>query len=109
MNSKRLWATTAILFALSASGPNSSGVWAQTEQAVCSPGWEWVRFIYTPSLRKPKKETARGLVGAHMWIAFVLQNKNSLGQDPCLISNMLDAECRGIGEFAYSDRRDGLC
>jgi len=61
------------------------------------------------SSESQKKETARGLVGAHMWIVFVLQNENSLGQDPCLISNMLDAECRGIGEFAYGDRRDGLC
>jgi len=63
---KRLWATTATIFALSVFGPLSSGVWAQ-EQAVClakpptsttSPGgpgavpgfsaraagWEWVRF-----------------------------------------------------------------
>ena len=37
-----------------------------------------------------------------------LQNENSLGQDPCLISSMLDAECRGIGECTYCDLRAGL-
>jgi len=80
MNSKRLWATTAILFALSASGPNFSGVWAQSEQAVCSPGWDWVRFIYTPSFRNPQKETVRGLVGAHMQFVFVCRTRIHLGK-----------------------------
>jgi len=46
MNSKRLWATTATIFALSVFGPRSSGVWAAT-RAMCLEGWEWVRSVHT--------------------------------------------------------------
>ncbi|KAF9647147.1 hypothetical protein BDM02DRAFT_3117514 [Thelephora ganbajun] len=66
MNSKRLRAAT--IFALSAFGPRSFGVWAQSDMAVCNSGWDW--------------------------------NKNSLGQDPCAISSILDAACRGVGSYS---------
>ncbi|KAF9790681.1 hypothetical protein BJ322DRAFT_406973 [Thelephora terrestris] len=66
MISNRFWGTT--LFLLSAVGPLSSGVWAQTTtMAACPTGWEW--------------------------------NQNSLGQDPCTISSILDAACRGEGSY----------
>ena len=31
-------------------------------------------------------------------LCVVLQNKNSLGQDPCTIGSTMDASCRGLGE-----------
>ena len=108
MNSKRLWATTAILFALSASGPTSSGVWAQTEQAVCAAGWDWVRFIYTSSSRKSKQETARGLVGAHMRIVFVCRTRIRLGRIRVLLATCWTPSVAVSVSFAYSDRRDGF-
>ena len=52
MNSKRLWATAATIFALSAFSPHSSVVWAQVPMAVCSPGWEWVCFVLASSSKK---------------------------------------------------------
>ena len=38
---------------------------------------------------------------------YALQNQNSLGQDPCLLSSLLDSACRGGGEYAYTDRPTG--
>ena len=52
MNSKRLWATAATIFVLSALGPHSSGVWAQNDTAVCGQGWDWVRLVQIFSLNK---------------------------------------------------------
>ena len=45
MNSKRFWATIAAVFSLSGFVPRSSGVWAQSGQAVCPAGLEWVHFV----------------------------------------------------------------
>ena len=42
---ERFQVTTTMVSVLSASGPRSPGVWAQSNEAVCSAGWEWVRFI----------------------------------------------------------------
>ena len=77
MNSKRLWATTATIFSLSVFGPRSSGVWAQSKQAVCPAGWEWVRFIL--NLPIPKKP-ACSFVDAHIRIVFLCRTRISLGK-----------------------------
>ena len=54
MTSKRLWVTTAIVLALSTTGPRSSGVWAQSKPAVCAAGWEWVRFFKPDDITKKR-------------------------------------------------------
>jgi len=77
MTSKRLWVTTAIILALSTSGPHSSGVWAQSKPAVCAEGWEWVGSL---NLIVTKKKTACGFVGADMWIVFLRRVKTPLGK-----------------------------
>lgn len=95
MISKRSW-TTSTLLLLSAVGPLSSGVWAQTtSMAVCAAGFEWVRsFRLRPRLGgMPLSSWLRGR--SH---ALASQNQNSLGQDPCAISSILDAACRGVGK-----------
>lgn len=99
MSSKQFWVTaTATVLALSAFGPRSSGVWAQSEIAACQAGWEWARYIH--SLFASKKRQLMFLFGRSRVDSTPVQNRNSLGQDPCVISSMLDAACRGVGECA---------
>ena len=100
MNSKRLWATAAAIFALSAFGLHSSVVWAQKPTAVCLSDWEWVCFIQACSSSKRgrlclRRRSPRG--------SYTSQNQNSLGQNPCTIFSVLDAGCRDIGECTHDD------
>ena len=85
MNSKRLWATTAAFFALSAFGPHSFRVRAQSEMAVCSPGWEWVRRdseLLPPSHLSPPRKglVVIFLVGAHVRIVYLCRTRTRLGK-----------------------------
>ena len=105
MNSKQLWAATATILVLSTFGPRSPGVWAQDAMAACRRGWEWVRHMLA-HLFASKKTGYLWLCQRSRVDCIRLQNQNSLGQDPCTISSMLDGACRGIGECAYSDHRD---
>jgi len=92
MNSKRLWAATAAIFALSVLDPRSSGVWAAT-RAMCLAGWEWVRSVHV--LFVSEKTTVRTFLGRSRVDCTPLQNQNSLGQDPCVVVSALDAACYG--------------
>ena len=81
MNSKQLRVTVAAIFALSAYGPRSSGVWAQTdEMAACRAGWEWVRPIQSCSPLTTKTSCCRFFVGAHVWNAYLCRTRIRLGK-----------------------------
>lgn len=55
----------------------------------------------TASLTRMRSLNARTL---RLFGCIVLQNKNSLGQDPCIVGSELDASCRGLGKFTLTTR-----
>ena len=57
------------------------------------------------SLFVSKRGTAHTFRGRSPVVRTSLQNENSLGQDPCAISSILDAACRGLCECTHSSDR----
>ena len=75
MNQKRLRMVAAAIFVLSASGLRSSTVWAQSNQAVCTADWDWVRSISAFSRRYHL-----WFLGIHMYVALFCRARIRLGK-----------------------------